>query len=69
MKWILTFCIIASVVLLLEYRSERDYKRGVADTQKKLLSLTPPSEALELACVTLWVNEQNKKYQEKDNAR
>jgi hypothetical protein len=53
----------------MEHRSERDYQRGMKDAQKNLLSLTPPSEALETACVTLWVNEQNKKYQEKDNAR
>jgi len=69
MKWILIFCILACVVLLMEHRSERDYQRGMKDAQKNLLSLTPPSEALETACVTLWVNEQNKKYQEKDNAR
>ncbi len=69
MKWILIFCILATLTLLMSHRMEQQYNKGYADAQKKLLSLTPPSEALEITCLSLWVTNQNKKYQEKDNAR
>jgi hypothetical protein len=69
MKWILIFCTVATIALMVTHELDKKYQQGFADAKKTLLSLTPPSEALELACLSLWVTEQNKKYQEKDNAR
>lgn len=69
MKWILAFCITATAALMIMHELDKRYQQGYEDAKKKLLSLTPPSEALEITCLTLWVNDQNKKYQEKDNAR
>lgn len=61
MKYILAFCTIATVVLLIMHRMDQRYAEGLADGRRTALKVNPPSEALELACLSLWVGEQNKK--------
>ena len=41
---------------------------GRSMATKEILKTNPPSQELEMACVGLWVGEQNKKYWEKGNA-
>ena len=36
---------------------------------KEALKTNPPSEELEMACLGLWLGEQNKKHFEKENRR
>ena len=38
---------------------------GYLKAEAKMLKTNPPSEALEMACLGLWVGEQNKRYAEK----
>lgn len=35
---------------------------GYLKAEAKMLKTNPPSEALEMACLGLWVGEQNKRY-------
>ena len=60
MKYVLSFCIAATVVLLIMHRMDQRYKEGVAHGVKTALHL-PPSDALEVTCASLWVGEQAKK--------
>lgn len=39
--------------------------QGYLQAENKVLKIYPPSEALEVACLGLWVGEQNKKAHEK----
>jgi hypothetical protein len=68
-KYILALILIAIAALWIPHRMEQEYAKGVEFGRKTALNVTNPSEALEIACVSLWVNEQNKKYQRKENAR
>lgn len=62
MKYVLAFCTIATIVLLVMHRMEQRYQEGVAHGVKTALHL-PPSEALEVTCASLWIGEQAKKAQ------
>ena len=61
MKYVLGFCIIATAYLLITHRMDMRYADGVAEGKRLALQTSPPSEALEVACVSLWVGDQNKK--------
>lgn len=41
------------------------YKKGFNDGIKHATNVVFPSEELEIACASLWVNEQNQKYQQR----
>lgn len=69
MKFVLGFCMIATIVLLVMHRLDTRYAEGFAAGQKAAFNTQPPSEALEVACVSLWVGEQNKKHGLKDSGR
>lgn len=68
MKIILVLLITAVMALWIPFKMDQRYAEGVEHGRKTALNVTNPSEALEVACVSLWVNEQNKKYQRKENA-
>ena len=40
--------------------------RGYLQAEARVLKVNPPSHELEMACLGLWVGEQNKKYSEKN---
>lgn len=61
MKYVLAFCAVASIVLLVMHRMEQRYQEGVAHGVKTALNTNPVSEELEMVCAGLWVGEQNKK--------
>jgi hypothetical protein len=42
------------------------YKKGLAEGEKTALNVRAPSEKLELACLGLWIGEQNKIYVERN---
>jgi hypothetical protein len=61
MKYILVFCILATAALLITHRLDVRYQEGIAEGKRLALNTTNPSHALENACLSLWVGEQNKK--------
>ena len=61
MKYVLVFCIVAIMALWIPHRMDQKYAEGVAEGKRLALRITPPSEALETACLSLWVSQQNKK--------
>lgn len=61
MKYVLVFCIVAIMALWIPHRMDQKYAEGVAEGKRLALQTSPPSEALEVACVSMWVGEQNKK--------
>ena len=63
MKYVLIFCICATVYLLVSHRMEQQYAKGLAEGRRTALHTNPVSEELELACAGLWVGEQAKKAQ------
>jgi len=42
------------------------YKKGLVEGEKTALNVRAPSEQLELACLGLWIGEQNKIYVERN---
>ena len=66
MKYVLAFCTIATIILLVMHRLDVRYAEGFAAGQKTAFNTQPASEALEVACVSLWAGTQNKKYVEKE---
>lgn len=65
MRSIFLGALMGAAAAVIYYVGERD---GYQKAEAKMLKTNPPSEALELACLGLWVGEQNKKYWEKENA-
>ena len=65
MKYLLAFCVIATTALLVTHQFDLKYQQGLADGRKTALNLYPPSQALEDACLSLWVGQQAKKYGDK----
>ena len=61
MKYVLVFCIVAVMALWIPHRMVQKYAEGVAEGKRLALRITPPSEALETACLSLWVGQQNRK--------
>jgi hypothetical protein len=66
MKYVLIFCILATVTLLITHRMDQRYAEGLAEGKRTALHTTPVSEELEMVCAGLWVGEQAKKAQAKD---
>ena len=54
---LLIACIVISVAI--------GEHHGYLKAEAKMLKTNPPSEALEMACLGLWVGEQNRRYAEK----
>ena len=69
MKYILLILLIVAISLLVEGRMNDQYQVGYKDGVKTALKTNPPSEELEMACVGLWVGEQNKRQWQKDARR
>jgi hypothetical protein len=69
MKYILIFCIVATTLLLVTHRMDQRYAEGVAEGRRTALHTSPVSEELEMVCAGLWVGDQAKKAQAKENAR
>ena len=66
MKYVLVFCLVATGYLLITHRMDVRYQEGFAAGKKVVLNTTNPSEALEIACLTMWVSDQNKKAAKED---
>lgn len=66
MKYILAFCVVATAALLITHRMDQRYQEGLAEGRKTALNTQNPSDALENACLSLWVSDQNKKYVERE---
>ena len=66
MKILLAVCLFGLAAMLMQNRMEREYARGYADATRAALQTNPPSEELELVCAGLWVGQQNKKWNLKD---
>ncbi len=69
MKYIFILLVIAVAALWIPHRMEQEYARGVAEGKRTAFNTSPVSEELELACAALWVGEQTKKAQAKENVR
>ena len=61
MKYIFALLVILTMALWIPHRMDQKYAEGVAEGKRLALRITPPSEALETACLSLWVSEQNKR--------
>lgn len=61
MKYIFALLVVMTMALWIPHRMNIRYAEGVAEGKRLALQTTPPSEALEVACVSMWVGEQNKK--------
>lgn len=66
MKYIFILLVIAVAALWIPHRMEQEYARGVAEGKRLALNTTNPSHALENACLSLWIGEQNKKAAKED---
>lgn len=62
MRYVIYFSLLLASIGLSAVLGEQ---RGYLKAEAKMLKVNPPSEALEMACLGLWVGEQNKKYAEK----
>ena len=61
MKYVFALLVVMTMALWIPHRMDIRYAEGVAEGKRLALQTTPPSEALEVACVSMWVGEQNKK--------
>ena len=52
---------VATLIFLSVVVEKNTYKDGYRIGQADALKINPPSEALEVTCLTLWATEQNKK--------
>lgn len=66
MKVILIFCVLGTAILLITHRMDMRYHEGIAEGKRVALNTTNPSHALENACLSLWIGEQNKKAAKED---
>ena len=69
MKYLLIGLLIAVFGMLVESRLNDQYQLGYEEGVKTALKTNPPSQELEMACVGLWVGEQNRRYWQKDASR
>jgi hypothetical protein len=60
LKLILSGAALCTCLTTLAYQV--GYSSGQEDATQQALKTNPPSEALEMACLGLWVGEQNKKW-------
>lgn len=56
--------LVAAVSLAVAFKAGEH--QGYLQAEARVLKVSPPSHELEMACLGLWVGEQNKKYAEKD---
>lgn len=61
MKYVFALLVVMTMALWIPHRMDIRYAEGVAEGKRLALQTSPPSEALEVACVSMWVGEQNKK--------
>ena len=61
MKYIFALLVILTMALWIPHRMDQKYAEGVAEGKRLALRITPPSDALETACLSLWVSQQNRK--------
>jgi len=66
MKYILIGLTATVIYLLFQNRFDDQYQAGYREGIKTALKTNPPSEELEIACVGLWIGEQNRKYWNKE---
>jgi hypothetical protein len=69
MKYIFILLVIAVAALWIPHRMEQEYAKGLAEGRRTALHTSPVSEELEMVCAGLWVGDQTKKAQAKENAR
>jgi hypothetical protein len=69
MKYALIGLLVAILGVLIESRLNDQYQLGYQEGVKTALKTNPPSEELEMACVGLWIGEQNRRYWHKEAAR
>jgi len=60
LKLILSGAVLCTCLTTLAYQV--GYSSGQEDGTQQALKTNPPSEELEIACLGLWVGEQNKKW-------
>jgi hypothetical protein len=63
MKYVFAFCVVAVMALWIPHRMDQQYAKGFMEGRRTALDTRNPSEALEVACMSLWVGEQNKRAQ------
>ena len=66
--WVLALVVIMFVLAFVT-GEQIGIQKGKTQALKDALRTNPPSEELEMACLGLWLGEQNKKYFEKENRR
>ncbi len=69
MKYMFLLLVVLTAALWIPHRMDQRYAEGVAEGKRTAFNTSPVSEELELACAALWVGDQTKKAQAKDNAR
>ena len=57
--------LISAVSLAVAFQA--GHYRGYLEAESRMLKTNPPSQELEMACLGLWVGEQNNKYYKKEN--
>ena len=63
MKYIFILLVVMVAALWIPHRMDQKYAEGIAEGRRTALDTRNPSEALEVACMSLWVGEQNKRAQ------
>lgn len=61
MKIMLVLIVVGIAALWIPHRMDQKYAEGIAEGKRIALNANPPSEALEVACVSLWVGNENKR--------
>lgn len=64
-KTVAVLCVVGLVWILIDNKIDRTYAEGFKMGMHYAFKSNPPSEELEMACVGLWIGEQNKKYFQK----
>ena len=60
---------IAVEIAIIAIAYATGHHQGESKGQREALSTNPVSEQLEMTCAGLWVGEQNRKYQERQNGK
>ena len=63
MKYVFIILVVMVAALWIPHRMEQQYAKGFMEGRRTALDTRNPSEALEVACMSLWVGEQNKRAQ------
>ena len=66
--WLINLVLVAAIFYGVWYWGKTSgIAEGVSTAKREALKTNPPSEELEMACLGLWLGEQNKKYFNKEN--